>query len=325
MPIKPLLFCASCGSAASAQTSAANPVATAPASSFDVSSFTAELHRISGVLAKKPSPAELTSLRQSLPAEWNVRTPDRLFSISTDFLRGQLNEGKLDAAQEWLDHLASETGSYSATPPVPPVDAQAELNRILAENDFASVRPPTPWELFRQRVAAWFERMLLQLFAGMQRYPIGGQILFWLVILAGVSFIAFALFRFVTRFDRLHTLAPTAFVVPSRSWQEWVRLAREAAARADFREAVHAAYWAGIVRLQETGVHPKDRSKTPREYLRLATQRLPSGTSPNPALREPLAGLTTRLERIWYANRTAGPDDFRDSLLQLEALGCRLE
>ena len=251
--------------------------------------------------------------------------PRRRWRPCTDFLRDKLSSGQLDKAQAWLDHLAAQAESYSAARAAPPANAKTELDHILAEDDFAGVRPPTVWERFRQRVVAWLERMFLKLFGGMGRHPIVGQFLFWLVMLVGVSFIAFWLFRLVTRFDRMNALPPTRFVVPSRSWQEWIRLAREAAARNDFREAVHAAYWAGIVRLQETGVLPRDRTKTPREYLRIASQPSLSGIAPNPLYKEPLAALTARLERIWYANRGAGPDDFRDSLRQLEALGCPLE
>jgi len=332
VPIKRFLFCALLLlyplrlAVVVGQTTSGATSAPAPAASYDVPSFTAELHRLSASLNGKPSSQALAAMRKSLPAQWNVTTPDHSYSISTAFLSNKLLQGQADQAQDWLDHLADEVASYSAAPqPSSASNARTELDHILAEEDFSAVRPPTPWELLRQRIVDWIERMLYKLFSGMQRYPIGGQILFWLVIVAGVSFIAFWLFRFVTRFDRMNTLAPARFVVPSRTWQEWLRLAREAADRGDSREAVHTAYWAGVVRLQETGVLPKDCSKTPREYLRLATQPSPYGIAPNPAYREPLAGLTTRLERIWYANRTPGPNDFRDSLKQLEALGCPLE
>ena len=37
-----------------------------------------------------------------------------------------------------------------------------------------------------------------------------------------------------------------------------------------------------------------------------------------------LAMLTTRLEKIWYGYQVASEADFRDSLTQLETLGCHL-
>ena len=102
-------------------------------------------------------------------------------------------------------------------------------------------------------------------------------------------------------------------------------MAREAAAQSNFREAVHSAYWAGITRLEDSGALPKDRSKTPREYLRLIANPAPHELAQRPVYREPMTELTKRLERTWYANRGAGPDDFKETLRQLEAMGCPLE
>ena len=121
-------------------------------------------------------------------------------------------------------------------------------------------------------------------------------------------------------------LPPSESVIASRTWQEWIRMAREAANRGDFREAVHSAYWAGIVRLEDTSVVPKDRTRTPREYLRLVSEPAPGQLLVSrPAHQQPLSVLTTLMERIWYANLSASSEDFRASLRQLEALGCQLE
>jgi len=296
-----------------------------PLAAYDAPSFAAELHRLSDTLGKNPSPEEMAALRDSLPKQWNVKTPDGSYSVSTEFLRDQLTSGPSGAAKVWVDHLAMETESYSVPRPGTPGNAKAELQQILSGAEFAGVRPPSAWDLFRQRLAAWLERFLLRIFGGLARYPIGGQILFWVAIILGVGFIALWLFRFLVSRDRLDSLPPSEGITASRTWQEWIRAAREAASRNDFREAVHSAYWAGIVRLEETGVVPRDRTKTPREYLRIASEPSPEGIAPSPAYREPLAALTTRLERTWYANRGAGADDFRNTLRQLEALGCQLE
>jgi hypothetical protein len=137
--------------------------------------------------------------------------------------------------------------------------------------------------------------------------------------------VAIWLVRFLQSRDRFDTLASSGSVIAPRTWQEWIRMAREAANRGDYREGVHSAYWAGIVRLEDSGVLPRDRTRTPREYLRLVTEPSSGELLSRPMHREPLAALTSRLERIWYANRGAGPEDFHDSLRQLEALGCPLE
>ena len=286
-----------------------------------------ELRQISDTLRENHSIVELAVLRDSLPKEWIVTTPEGDFKISTDQLLGQLTAGSQTNAKAWVENLAHELTSYSSKGPPPEGNARGELDHILAGPEFAAVHPPSAWDLFRQRLAAWIEKVLAHLFGGLMRYPIGGQILFWIIVVACVGFIAMWVFRFVISRDRMEALPPGQIVTASRSWQEWIRAAREAASRNDFREAVHSAYWAGITRLESLGALPKDRSMTPREYVQLVAQSsqaewdLPAGTS----FREPLSALTVRLEQIWYANRDAGSEDYREALRQLEAMGCQLE
>jgi hypothetical protein len=315
-----LLFCLG-ARAAGSQAPAAAP-ANAP---LDPSSFTAEIHRLKATLQEKKSPSEIAAFRDSLPSGWTVATRERAYSVSSQPLRNQLTPQSREKALAWMDHVAEELDNYSAARPESSPTARAELDRILAQSEFAAVHQPSTWDLFRQRLSAWLLRLLERLFMNVGRHPIAGKFIFWLVVVGGVVCIALFLFRFLVSRDRLDALQASSSIFTSRSWQEWIRASREAAARGDFREAVHSAYWAGIVRLEDTGFLPKDRTKTPREYLRLVSAPLPGELSSRPAHREPLAALTSRLERVWYANRGAGPEDFQESLRQLEALGCPLE
>jgi hypothetical protein len=295
---------------------------------YDVDGFIAEQQRLSEILSKKPSGEEMGRLRDALPAYWTVRTQDGSYTISSEYLKVQLLSGKSDDAKLWVDHVTGEARGYSeALLRVKKTtgDAHRELEKILGGSEFAAVHPPSAWDLFRQRLSAWLLRMLGKLFGGMARNPIGGEILFWLIVVAGVGFIALWVFRFLASRERMEAMPRSEIVNASRTWQEWMRMAREAAARNDFREAVHAAYWAGIARLEDAGVVPKDRTKTPREYLRLVTAPPGELMAARPMYREPLAELTKRLERIWYANRGAGPEDYQQTLQQLEAMGCQLE
>jgi len=307
---------------------AQRPPSDAPPSSaglYDTASFLAELHRLAAVLKKNPSTNEMVALRDSLPRRWTISTPEFTCSISSEPLRNQLTSLSASKALVWVNHLAAEVQA-SSSPETASPQARTELDRILARPEFVAVRPPSVWDLLRERIALWVGRMLLWLFSGLDRYPIGGKILLWLILLGVVGCIALGLFRFLASRDRMAALPPSVSPVASRTWQEWVRAAREAASRADFREAVHSAYWAGIARLEDAGVVPQDRTRTPREYLRLVAEPVPGELAPPQFVpREPLAGLTSRLERVWYANREAGPEDFHESLRQLEALGCLLE
>lgn len=293
-------------------------------SSYDAVSFAAELHRIAAILGKKPGTQGVAALRDVLPKSWTVTTPEGTFSISSEPLSNQLKAGELDDAEVWVIHLAEEVESsanFVANSP----QAGTELKRILARPEFGAVRPPSPWELFRQRLTAWLERVLMSLFGGIARHPIGGEILFWLLIVVALGTIAMWVLRFFASRDRVANLSPNASTIVVRTWQEWLRSAREAAKDGNDREAVRCAYWAGIVRLEETGVVPRDRTKTPREYLQLVVEPAPGQLAASPTHREPLTVLTRALERVWYANRGARPHDFSESLRQLEALGCSLE
>jgi hypothetical protein len=68
-----------------------------------------------------------------------------------------------------------------------------------------------------------------------------------------------------------------------------------------------------VARLQEDRLLPPRLSKTPRECVRMI-----SGSQ-----REPLRGLTTALERFWYAGAGPAASDVEASFRHLENLGCK--
>jgi hypothetical protein len=291
---------------------------------YNLASFSAELGRLDKSLQGKPSAAAIEGIRKSLPVTWTVSSSEHTYSISTKPLQDRLDSNSLVKAETWIEQVQVEVEASKRNTTSSGI-ARAELDKILAGPRFQGVRPPSALDLYRQRIAAWIGRLLARLFGNIARHPIGAKILFWVVLTGGVAFIALWLFRYVSSQDRMNALMPASSTVTSRSWQEWIRTARQAAARGDLREAVHAAYWAGITRLQETGTLPRDRTKTPREYLRMVNVMGADTPGQQANYSEPLAKLTSRFERIWYANRAADPEDFNDSLRQLEALGCPLE
>jgi hypothetical protein len=273
-----------------------------------------------------PSKEELVKLRSSLPKNWTVQTDDGSFVISSAPLEKALEAGKIGDAGAWLDHALGEVRSYARQGTSRDRNARRELDKILGTAEFSGVRPPNAWELFRQRVSAWIARMLAKLSGGIARYPIAGEFLLWGILLLAVSLLARWLFYFLVSRERMEGLTHQDTVLANRTWQEWIRLAKEAAARQDFREAVHSSYWAGIARLEDLGVFPRDRTKTPREYLRIVPRVSQHELAARPVTySEPLKELTIQLERIWYANRGARASDFEDTLKQLKALGCQLE
>jgi hypothetical protein len=288
--------------------------------------FIMELQSLSDALDEDPADSDLAKMRSSLPKFWSIHTDTRDFLVSSAPLDQALAAPTSEAAQDWIDHVLYEARGYETPVDVRNLNARQQLDHILASNEFAAVHPPSAWDLFRERLSAWLNRMLNKLFGGLERYPIAGEILFWAILILAVSFLARFLFRFFVSRDRLEALADQEIVSATRTWQEWIRLAKDAAARQDYREAVHSAYWAGVARLEDLALLPKDRTKTPREYLRLLSQVSQHELAARPvAYGEPLRDLNTRLERTWYANRGARPEDFSESLRQLKALGCQLE
>jgi hypothetical protein len=87
---------------------------------------------------------------------------------------------------------------------------------------------------------------------------------------------------------------------------------------------VHSAYWAGISYLEAIELIVPDRTRTPREYLRLLSKPRPDSAVPIEKPRAALAALTTRLEQVWYGRRPASREDFLESMQQIEGLGCPL-
>jgi hypothetical protein len=302
----------------------------------DAASFAAELQRIGNAIKEeKANAASMAALRVSLPSQWELTTAARGYSLSAEPLRALLRDAekekkpesmaaKATAAADWALDLANQVNAYAEAQTHSAPSARAALDRILSKREFAGVQGPTRLDLLRQRVARWIGNLLDRFFRQVGRYPMGAKILFWLIVVAIVVWLALTLFRYWTRRAALEELQAPDSVAFTRTWQEWIRTAREAAQRGDFREAVHSTYWAGICYLEDSGVVRKDRTCTPREYMRLvshATQLAASGRT----TRESLSALTVVLEQVWYGRRPASNQDFASAMRNVEALGCQLQ
>jgi hypothetical protein len=302
----------------------------------DATSFAAELRKIGTAIEKeKADPVGLTALGKNLPSHWELNASEHHYYISAEPLTSLLREAetgkkpktitaKAEDAAQWAFDLASQVKAYAVEQNGADSNVKATLDRILSRREFGAVKGPSAWDLFRQRVIQEIERLLGSIFQQIGRYPMGAKVLFWLVILAVVVWLALVLFRYWTRRAALEELRAPDAVAYIRTWQEWIQTAREAATRGDFREAVHSAYWAGISYLEDSEVVRKDRTRTPREYVRLvsnATQLAASGRK----TREALSSLTIVLEQVWYGRRPASNQDFANALQSVEALGCQLQ
>jgi hypothetical protein len=99
-------------------------------------------------------------------------------------------------------------------------------------------------------------------------------------------------------------------------WEEasrnWRALAEERAAQGEWREAVHCLYWASIAALEGRKMWSPNRSRTPREYVRL----LEAGSARWKLLRQQTQGF----ERVWYGLRDAARQDYERALALHEEL-----
>lgn len=302
----------------------------------DAASFAAELQRIGNAIKEeKAAAAGMAALREKLPSGWEVITAERRYFVSAEPLRSLLRDSEKEKkpdkiaakgseAAEWAFDLGNQVNAYATAQTHDAPSARPALDRILSQREFSGVHGPTSWDLFRQRILRWIENLLLRFFRQIDRHPMGAKLLFWAVVIAVVVWLAMALFRYWTRRTALEELRAPDSVAFVRTWQEWIHAAREAAARGDFREAIHSTYWAGISYLEDNAVVRADRTRTPREYMRLvsnSTQFVASGRS----TREALAALTMVLEQVWYGRRPASNQDFAQAMQNIEALGCQLQ
>ena len=156
-----------------------------------------------------------------------------------------------------------------------------------------------------ERINNWIYRFFSWLFRQQTRARWVGRALVWgFLTLVGVGLIWGLLqmerrwrIRLVPDADR-----PAPGAASARDWQLWLNDAREAAARGQWREAIHFLYWAAISRLESKKLWPADRARTPREYLALVAADDPRKSG--------LGSLTREFEWTWYGGRPAAESDY---------------
>jgi hypothetical protein len=316
---------------ASTGASTAAPLTAAP---LTVDQYRAELDSLLSATQEldssgKPTPQLLTVV----PPSWRVHTDQREFEISAEGLRRDVrryekekNAANASVVRARLRSLRSDLDGYEK----PPLDAsasRAELNSILARPEFSEDHGPKwlsgvrEWlDELRESLLDVLRRGLRFLFHIFQRLfglssipTIGKYFVYGLMGLAVLAFAYFA-YRTIVRGSDLEGVALANLPVSAKEWVVWLSEARAAAAKREWRDAIHLAYWAGISFLERQGMWKPDRARTPREYLRLLGAN---------EYRETLTALTRIFELAWYANRGASERSFSETLQELEKLGCR--
>ncbi|MFY9690205.1 MAG: DUF4129 domain-containing protein [Candidatus Acidiferrales bacterium] len=287
--------------------------------------YTAELDRCSEVLNNRQSdPAAYRNLRATLPVEWTVADGGQTYIVSTSWLTSALAALRTDTPannpllKETRQKLAAlRTAAENLEEPSPSSDLQqsrARLDHILSAKEFQSGRGPSWLDLLKARVYDWIGRQLERLFGRLRHGRAIGNAIAWGLILLAALLLAFWAVRASLRAGRQTEMDLDPGARPEGGWRDWLRNGRAAAERGDYRAAIHGAYWAGVMRLEEVHCLPQDRARTPREALRLIRR--------DSVDYAPLAQLTRRFELVWYGYRAATETDWSDAMEQLEKLGC---
>jgi hypothetical protein len=293
---------------------------------LSLSEYISELDRCSAILANPvQEPASLRSLRLSLPPKWTVKSGDEVYGVSTDWLADGLAAIENDprtsnpALSRTLHTLqAYREAAEAIETPVPSQDlaeSRARLNEILGAKEFRGAQGPSWFDVIKARMWAWINRHLEKLFGKIGLSQKISNVVAWTLITFAALLLVFWMVRYLMRTGPRAEMDLHGASALGRDWHYWLREARAAAGRGDYRSAIHAAYWTAIAQLEETSSLPQDRSRTPRESLRL--------TRKESVTYAPLSQLTRRFELVWYGYRSASAADWSDATQQLEALGCQ--
>jgi hypothetical protein len=256
----------------------------------------------------------------NLPQNWRVRADEREFVISTEGLQRDIRRYDKDQSAEHasairtrLRALRRDIDGYDK-PAADVSENRAQLKAILARPEFRDVRGPGWSDRLRQWLMDALINLLRRLFRSTSIPTISKFVVYGLM---GIALLALALvaYRAIWRDRRIEEIVPRGLPVSAKEWTIWLTEARAAAAKGEWRDAIHLAYWAGISFLERQGLWKPDKARTPREYLRLL--------SASSEQRETLTALTRIFEITWYAKREASEGTFSQTLTELEKLGCR--
>lgn len=267
----------------------------------------------------------LAELADALPAQCDFVAGGQTFHLSNFPMQRELREiavkpdnpasrsARLKVFQSSLRQRLSGMDAYErgADPAAKP-----RLREIMRQREFRQVGGQDPRALLREWTFLILEKFFSRIFKDPSRVVLGAKIVAWSLCIAAAGFILWVIGRWLLQKRPPEAVRQVIPFAPSaRSWRDWLGGARAAAGRGEFREAVHAAYWAAISHLESSGVWRPDRARTPREYLSLIAQGDPAFPL--------LAGITREFELVWYGNRLPALAEWESFLAEVERIGCR--
>ena len=291
----------------------------APPGEVSLTDYIAWIDRVSAEAGDGQSVVPAAMVRE-IPPSWRIRTDAGSFDVSNAALIRDLRAlaSKPDPTvharlREYLLALRRGASEFGAAPP-DRAPAREHLLQILEDREFQGIHGPTWRDRLRQQILQIVQSLLEKL-AGSSAIPTLSDILVYALVGIAVIVLVLWAYRSLTEDSRTQSIVPEHVAVSARAWQIWLTDAQKAAARGDWREAIHLSYWCGVSFLEARGAWAPDRARTPREYLRL----LAASSEHRPAL----TALTRNFELVWYGTDTADASRFGEAIANLEALGCR--
>lgn len=305
---------------AAAQDAAQNA---APAA-LSLDAYAAALARCAGEMTTlRVHPDEIAAYRAGLPDAWRVRAEGKTFAVPTGWLDTALAGIQMhpkEAAPVWreigrrLNFLEGQATALERPAARPTTrEARAELAGIFRREEFRGLSGPGPIARWWHRVTAWVGERIEALIARLHLGKFAGNDVAY--VLMGVVLVLLALWLWRSLAGRSRELE-AEFEAPARvrDTRAWLGEAIAAAGRGEYREAIHCGYWAAVAHLEQLGAVTRDRTRTPRELVRVMEARAGE--------RGPLRELTARFERAWYGRGAPTAADWENVKTELERMGC---
>jgi Domain of unknown function (DUF4129) len=286
---------------------------------FDLQSYRRELSRIEET---SQNVKDIRDLRRSLPDSWTVKDGDRIYRVPTKEIADALAQiehdpkktevaAELKSRLQAMQHHAAALALPSSGPTAG--EADAKLAKILERGEFQAAAGPSGWDLLKARINRWIFEHILRLLRLLHIREKTGNLIAWAVIVVAVVLLFYVVYVRLFRVSK--GVRFKAELEPANTdARHWAQEALAAAEKGDYREAIHCAYWATVARLEDLRVLPMDRSRTPRESLRLLEQ--------HPREQSVLGAITRNFELIWYGYRPASATEWAGAKEQMEKLGC---
>lgn len=248
----------------------------------------------------------------------NVNSVEVTYAWLRDALRSARNLGNTDRENELRSAASQLDEAFNEVSGERPIRsniaaARQRANAILGHPEFATVQEDSIWDRLMEHVAMWVDKFFNGIAKFGARSPWIGPVMEWSFI--AIALVALALWamralqrqRLAVRVEALQQIEP--WEEAARNWRD---LADEQARAGNWREAVHCLYWASIAVLEGRKFWSPNRSRTPREYVRL----LEVGSTRWNLLREQTRGF----EHVWYGLHDAARQDYESALVLHEGL-----